>query len=85
MAFHKGIDGDESKPEAFRGQFSRERRAPGYYWIKIDDEWEIAEWWCKGKMVSTGLKAYAWLRTGRFKYSYDEDFEKIDEIKLTHK
>jgi hypothetical protein len=45
-------------------------RQPGYYWVKINNDWEIAEW------------SSCWERIG-YKATYDDsDMEEIDENRI---
>lgn len=49
-------------------------REEGYYWVKYNGKWMIAEFWRSG----------LWWLTGALPHYNEEDFEEIDEKRLTH-
>ena len=50
-------------------------REEGYYWVKDDSKWEVAEW--KTDWVDIG-----WYLTTLIDCFVDEDFEEIDERRI---
>lgn len=52
------------------------QRANGFYWVRYDDEWEIAKW------EKSWRDEYQWALAGSELYRDDEDFQEIDERRI---
>lgn len=53
-------------------------REEGYYWVRTDNIWIVAQWF----KYSSGFSC--WLIPGNDRELLDDFFEEIDEKRLTH-
>jgi hypothetical protein len=61
------------------------KRQPGYYWVK-DRIWMIGEYKSTGwKSFVDGEKIYKWFLPDSMVALDDEEFQEIDETKITRK
>jgi hypothetical protein len=57
------------------------KREYGFYWVKIENDWIVAEW----DNVYAGLEgAESWYMTGSEIERDDNHFDEIDEGRITH-
>jgi hypothetical protein len=57
-------------------------RKAGFYWIKYNGRWQIAEcieWW---PTISDGTHEMRWLLTGKKRVRLDREFDSINEEQL---
>ena len=58
------------------------KREDGYYWVKYNNKWIVAEcieWW---PTISDGSYGHRWLIPGKRKERKDSDMEDIDEHRI---